>query len=306
MKSILAWSGWGVSVVLVIAGVLRMEQLADEHALEVQQLKDQMVALDHSASDESIAQDMTPIARERDDLLEQVATLELALATKNEIEVIGEKAEAEKGNTKDSDKPARNEAQQQMMEVQASAITELLYADLFMELGLDGDVEDSVTAALVDRMLDQMDVGQAALKAGDVTAREVYLAQEAARAETYAALREVLDREAMDAFEAYDANRDALLLEKTVAPQIAQLSSGLTEENRTLVERVATEELGHYQNVFNQSDTLFTMAENANWQIEAMESMQSRLSEVLDEQQMGEVNRWLDLGLRQMEAMKKR
>jgi hypothetical protein len=307
MKSMVAWSGWGVCLMMAAFGAYMFQVQDRAHRAALADLESRLTA--QAGDDEAgpALDDESQVALERDAAFAQVAELELALAEaeRNAVEVIGDTD----GESDATDGPAvskRSEAQQQMMEVQAAAITEMVYADLFTALGLSGEAEEAMSGILADRMMGDMDAAQAALKAGDVSARQVYLEQEAARAEAYAALREVLDRETMADFEAYDSTRDDRMLEKTVGPQIVQFSSGLTEENQTVVQQVAVEEFGYYQRTFFESDKLFTLGENANWQIEAMESMQSRLAEVLDEQQMGEVNRWLNLGFKQMEAMKKR
>ena len=51
---------------------------------------------------------------------------------------------------------------------------------------------------------------------------------------------------------------------------------------------------------------MFSFFETADWQIRAMDDILGQLQPRMDAQQLGEVERWFNIGKTQMEALKKR
>jgi septal ring factor EnvC (AmiA/AmiB activator) len=316
MKQGLLGAGWVVAIVVAVASWVQIGKLRDqiddadsnvaaveEDAGQVAKMQQDIDTLRSKLAETE--KTVTDLEIEKESATEELAALNAEME-KVETKVVGEEVDPEEAAKKAADAARRKEAQRGMMEAQVSAITELTYAKMFTDLQLDADLEADVTAVLVDRMVEQSLISQKAMKDGDVTVREVAAEIEALKEESLEQLREFLDDDTYEKVAAYDAEGDRHQLEGVLGAQLDQLSSGLTPENRELVSQLSVDVFDQYQQEFFQSDKTFNLYENADWQVYAMDDILGQLSDQLDAQQLGEVERWFNIGKKQMEAMKKR
>ena len=74
------------------------------------------------------------------------------------------------------------------------------------------------------------------------------------------------------------------------------LASGLTDENFEMVMQVAVQEFRAEQIALEQSNELFTLEENVNYQLRAMDAMAAQLQGVLSEDQFAELQNFITFG----------
>jgi len=316
MKQGLLGAGWIVAIIVAVASWVQMGKLRDEidetgsGAEAVGSENDQLAKLqsDYDALKGELnmtQKSVSDLEEDKKSVSDELAALQ-AEFEKVETKVVGEEPKTEDELKKAEDAARRKEAQKTMMEAQATAITEMTYSKMFSDLQLDVDVEAEVNGVLVERLMEQIVSNQKAMKAGDVPAHEVYAEMLAEKEASHERLREILDEETFEKIIAYDADSDRHQLEGTLSPQLNQFSSGLTPENKELVSELSIDLFDHHQREFMQSDKTFSLYENADWQITAMDDILDQLSTQLDTQQLGEVERWFNIGKKQMEALKKR
>jgi septal ring factor EnvC (AmiA/AmiB activator) len=316
MKQGLLGAGWIVAILVAVASWVQIGKLRDqidesdsnvavveEDTGQLAKMKNDIDSL--QAKLEATKKTVTDLESEKKTVSEELASLQ-AEFEKVETMVVGEEVDPEEAAKKAADAARRKEAQRGVMTAQATAITELTYAKMFSDLQLDGDLEEDITAVLVDRLMDQMISSQEAMKAGDVLMSEVAAEMEAQKLESLEQMREFLDDETYEKVAAYEENADRHQLEGTLMAQLDQLSSGLTPENREFVGNLVVDVFDQHQKAFFESDKIFNLYENADWQIIAMDDILGQLESQLDAQQLGEVERWFKIGKTQMEALKKR
>lgn len=185
---------------------------------------------------------------------------------------------------------------------QTSAVTELVYRDLFQELALPANVEKALKDLLVKNQIAKAAAGRHALDRGDVTARQAKQWQEDARQRLAAEIGNLLSQEEYAAWDAYEDTALARGLRATFRSQLTMFSSGLTSENHDVALDVAVEEFLIEQEAFDNSDTIVTVTESLNLQFRAINAMRERLAGFLSEEQYGEVENWFRIGEEALEA----
>lgn len=177
---------------------------------------------------------------------------------------------------------------------QIQAMTGLVYGDFLNNVDLDPEVKSQVRDLLSDSYLESQALTQYALLQEDVTWKEVTEWGLEERAYLNDQLSSLLPEEAYKSWNEFEANIDSHVLDGTLRNQIKALSGGLTPENYELVMQVAVEEFRAEQVALEQSDTLFTMSENVYYQFRAMETMRERLVDQLSEDQLDELDNFID------------
>ncbi|HIG30479.1 MAG TPA: hypothetical protein EYQ50_22845 [Verrucomicrobiales bacterium] len=311
MKQCLLGAGWIAAIVVGIASWVQMGNLRDqivESDLEVVVPDEELSPLEEMNETfdalqiklDETQKTVVDMEDEKRSMSDQLASLQAELENLKAV-AIGDEPDPEAENQR-----RKEESKQGMMQAQAAAITEMTYSRMFSDLQLDADVETDVTDVLVAGMVEKIAVTQKALKSGDIPASQVFADMEALKTNAHDQLREFLDPATHDKIVSYDADGDRRQLEGTLAPQLATYSSGLTPENKEIVMQLSLDVFDQHQQQFYQSDKMFNLYENADWQINAMDDILGQLNEQLDVQQLGEVERWFNIGKTQMEALKKR
>lgn len=185
---------------------------------------------------------------------------------------------------------------------QIRALTELVYADLLNSLDLDPEGKAELRELLMDSMMQSLALSQYAMLDGKLLWSEVRSWELEERAYLDARIKELLLPESYKTWEEYFADIDAHQLEGNLRNQIAAVASGLTPGNFDLVLQVAVEEFRAQQIALEQSNQLFTMAENIHYQLRAMEAMRTRLAAALAEDQFAEIENWLTMAERLLNA----
>jgi len=106
-------------------------------------------------------------------------------------------------------------------------------------------------------------------------------------------LRGYLDGDAYATWSAYAADVDAMQLDSQLRNQVRTLASGLTPQNLDLVMQVAVQEFRAEQIALENAKAPFTMEENVNYQLRAMETMNAQLQGLLSEEQFAELQNFI-------------
>ena len=107
------------------------------------------------------------------------------------------------------------------------------------------------------------------------------------RSEMKTELSKVLTNEGMAIFDEYMQTMPERMLRKSFAMQLGMYAPSLSEENRTMVLDVMVEEMTAIK---DEPGNVATMGNRGAAGIEALERSRERLSTVLDEQQMSQVD----------------
>ncbi len=179
---------------------------------------------------------------------------------------------------------------------QIQAITELMYADLFKDLDLSPENKAALRQLLLDEYKEEMALSQYAMSKGDVPWNQVAKWRDEERAALDQQVQALLDKEKYKTWHDYADAIDDRSVEASLRNQIRAFSSGLTDANFEAVMQVAMDEFRAEQEALDRSNTPFTVAENLNYQIRAMDGMRDRLRQSLPADQFAEIENWLNMG----------
>ncbi|HUW59580.1 MAG TPA: hypothetical protein VMZ06_01135 [Candidatus Bathyarchaeia archaeon] len=173
-------------------------------------------------------------------------------------------------------------------ETSADMAMNMQYADLFTELALPPETEQKVRGIIRDYMVRAMQASAEFMKGG-ATPESAKKFEDDFEAEMRTELSKVLTNEGMAIFDEYEAGAPERMLRKSFEMQLGMFAPSLDEENRTMVIDVMVEEMMALE---QDPGSLATMADpNAlGAQLDALERSRQRLSTVLDEQQMAQVD----------------
>ncbi|MCX5769122.1 MAG: hypothetical protein NTZ09_02435 [Candidatus Hydrogenedentes bacterium] len=173
-------------------------------------------------------------------------------------------------------------------EASANAAMTMQYGDLFTELALPPETEQKVRGIIRDYMVRAMQASAEFMKS-DATPESAKKFEDDFEAQMRTELSKVLTNEGMAIFDEYEAGAPERMLRKSFEMQMGMFAPGLTEENRTMVIDVMVEEMMALK---QEPGSLATMADpNAiGAQLDALERSRQRLSTVLEEQQMTQVD----------------
>ena len=180
--------------------------------------------------------------------------------------------------------------------VQLKALSELVYADFLNAVEMDAETKAEVRRLLTESFSENMALNQYGLQSEEATWSDVRAWTLDERALLDEELRAQLSGDAYAAWTEYSADLDARQLDSTLRNQIRALASGLTPDNFELVMGVAVQEFRAEQIALEQSNELFTMEENVNYQLRAMDAMRAQLQGVLSEDQFAELQNFLTFG----------
>jgi hypothetical protein len=246
------------------------------------------------------AQLQTELAAAEERILELETDAALA-ADAVDTEAEDDPAEEDSEADDEDGKPSLDDIRAKLSEspaakMQFKALTELLYADFLNGVEMDAETKAAIRELLGESFTETIALSQYAMQKGDVTWADVrdWTLQE----------REILDKqirgqlsdEAYATWSEYAVDMDARQLDGNLRNQIRMLASGLTDDNFEMVMDVAVQEFLAEQTALEQSDELFTMAENVNYQLRAMDAMADRLQGVLSEEQFAELQNFITFG----------
>ncbi len=255
----------------------------DDHAQEVAQLREELAKAEARVDELEVAA-ATPVA---------------APAPEPAAEPEPEEKPAEK-------KPSLEEiraslAKNGQVGAQIQALTELMFADLLNGLDLDPETKAALRQLLLDEQMEEIALSQYAMMEGDIPWSQVAKWREEERAILDQEMQGLLSKEAYAKWQQSAGSFDDRQLDASLRNQIRTFASGLTDENYETVMQVAMDEFRAEQIALDRSNTTFTVAENLNYQIRAMENMRTRLQEGLPADQFTEINNWLNMGINMFE-----
>ena len=236
-------------------------------------------------------------------LQETVGQLEqrLAATTPPENAAAPEGAATPGETPAESQKPAENtnpmanmfkmfegEQGKKFAEASADAAMAMQYSDLFTELALPPETEQKVRGIIRDYMVRAMQASAEFMKGG-ATPESAKKFEDDFEAEMRTELSKVLTNEGMAIFDEYEAGAPERMLRKSFEMQLGMFAPALTEENRTMVIDVMVEEMMALE---QEPGSLATMADSGaiQAQLNALDRSRQRLSTVLEEQQMTQVD----------------
>lgn len=229
-------------------------------------------------------------------LLDQAQAVDAAIdaeAAMESAEEESEESDNEKSTLDDIRAQIRGNA---VAKAQITALSELMYADFLNGVEMDADTKAAVRELLVDSYMEVMALTRYALQDENATWADLRAWTLDERDILNQQLRGQLPDDAYRTWNDYAVDLDARQLDGTLRSQIRTLASGLTQENFDLVMQVAVAEFRAEQIALEQSDALFTMEENVNYQLRAMDAMREQLQGMLSEDQFAEVMNFLTFG----------
>jgi len=307
MKSSLAYGGWALSLVLLtVSGYLYLElQKVENREAMFQEGRRSMheMARNIAKTEPSPADiQIESLRKQLDDLKRQ---LEQASAKPAQTEeVVPEPPSQEPPDAAESQPDDGGPSQgERMADAQMGMIADMAYQDLFNELSLPPDVRATVKNAVVASMTEARKATMKALQSNDQTAKQMHAQELDRKAVLRSELAALLTPEELAAWDDYEPVADQILYEKLVDGQLNMLASGLSSENRTLASQVMAEELVREFDAFNASEEIYTTTSYNHAQARALNASLERLSEVMDGEQYGHVEGFVNQALAMFDAM---
>ena len=301
MRNILAGLGWLLAVVAAgYAALLTVEKqnLNIEHELALAKLQ---------KTEARMAEQVEKAQAEIDALKEGIAEARKARASAEEAAAQAS-PEADSAEDSGEDSGAEEESSQEsqgkrMMRAQMSALMDMAYGGFFEEAALSPETEEAVRALLVDYAVDSQSLQIKAFREGNRPAKEVHAEEEAVTDALRAKLKPLLTAEEMDLWNDYEADSDRHLFETVLDGQLSMLASGLSAENKQVVKEVMAEELAFSIDEYQQSSEILSMGSFNRAQSRALQASMERLAEVLDEEQLGYAQGFVDRAEEMFETM---
>jgi hypothetical protein len=174
--------------------------------------------------------------------------------------------------------------------VSANAAVTMYYNDLFAQLGLPPEAEQRVREILANHMAEQIQMGaQMMQRKASSDERKQYDKDMEASLRT--SLSEVLNDTGMGIYDEYQEGFQDRVMRQSYDMQIGMFAPGLSQENREMVVDVLVEEMTAS---VEAGESPFVNQPEPGEQLDALERSRMRLSTVLDEQQMSEVDRFVE------------
>lgn len=239
-----------------------------------------------------------PQVRQLEETVAQLEQRLAAAASQPAPAAVPEDAAApDAGPAKQADlKTFEGEEGKKLAEASADAMMTTYYEDLFTELALPPEVEQKVRGIIRDFSVRLLHGSAQVMKDG--TADEVEKFENRLRAELKTSLSRFLTNEGMAIYDEYMRTLPERVLRKNYQRQIGIHAPSLSEEDRTMVVDVLVEEmLAAREEVAGENRGASA--------IEALERSRQRLSTVLDEQQMSQVDSMLEQQRRVYERFQK-
>jgi len=307
MGKVIQYGGWAVALALFLYSAFLTSQLTKS--------RDALSTVDHTGVMKEPAIERAPAhvmleekLRETEAKLTEANAL-LAEASQADSPVLMEEAPevpeavSDDGNDDEEANDAEPSQQERIAQAQAGAMVDMIYGDLFAELGLTPEQAAPFKEAMAANMLKEQKLMQGAFASKDRTAKSVRAERLALEASLRAKLTDVLIPEELTAYDNYEPVADQILYEKLVEGQLNMLASGLNEENRILTSQVVAEELVREIEQFDQSEDLYTMTNFNAAQARALHSSLDRMGDALDADQLALVDGFVTQALAVFDAM---
>ena len=211
-------------------------------------------------------------------------------------------ADAAQGGPAQFMKMFEGEEGKKFAEASAEAAVSMQYADLLAQLALPAEQEQKVHQILRDFMVRQMQAGMELMKSGKP--EDGKKLEEEMNAELRKELSQVLNENGLAMYDEYQEGMAERMVRKSFDMQIGMLAPALTAENKTMVLDVLVEEMMAAGKPDNME--FMNSPEAAKGQLEALDCGRERLSTVLEEQQMAQVDRFIQqqrVGLEMFQQM---
>lgn len=202
---------------------------------------------------------------------------------------------AESGKPAEQSNPMANmmkmfegEQGKKFAEASADAAMAMQYSDLFSQLALPPETEQKVRGILRDYMVRAMQASAEFMK-GNPDKASAKKFEDNIEAEMRTELAKVLTPEGMAIYDEYEEGAAEKMLRKSFEMQLGMFAPSLNDENKTMVIDVMVEEM---MGLDQEPGSLAAMTDgNAiGAQLEALDRSRQRLSTVLDEQQLSQVD----------------
>lgn len=189
-------------------------------------------------------------------------------------------------------------------EASADAAMAMQFGDLFTMLALPPESEQKVRSILRDYMVRGMTEGAKFMKGG-LTPDSAKKFEDNVEADLRKELSKVLTSEGMAIYDEYEQGMPERMLRKSFEMQMGMFAPSLAEETRTMVIDVMVEEM---MSIKEEPGSLAMMTDPAaaQTQLDALERSRLRLVTVLDEQQMTQVDGFIQqqrMGLEMFQQM---
>ena len=185
-----------------------------------------------------------------------------------------------------------------MARMSAQMSVPTMYGELFKELNLPAEDEAKVREILTDAIAEQVSQGFDAMnKKSDPEAMRKNV--EAQGQKLRAQLATVLTADELAVFDEYEAGKERRMLESGIDMQLSMFANGLTEENRTMFRDVIVEELSAQGEWVNNPEVYANPGSAIDRQIAAFRAARDRVVPVIAEDQVAQVDAFVD----QMETM---
>jgi hypothetical protein len=205
---------------------------------------------------------------------------------------------AEAGKPAENTNPMANmmkmfegEQGKKLAETSANAAMSMQYGDLFTELALPPETEQKVRDVIRDFMVRGMLAGAEFMKGG-ANPESAKKLENDLEAEMRTELAKVLTSEGMAIFDEYEEGSQERMLRKSFEMQLGMFAPSLNEENRNMVLDVMVEEMMALEE--DPGGLAAMTAPNAiASQLDALSRARERLSAVLEEQQLTQVDAFI-------------
>jgi len=292
MKNVFAWTGWavaaaaiGVASMLWVRGGDKAEPT--ESVAPCRHKQEYDLAAAQKALEDARA-DLAALQREHAALLgnQENAQEQLALA---EADKHAEETAAPEQPDEDAAETEEEDLGKRVLRGQMSAMTDLAYGALFEDLALPDETRQVVSEWMIDAATQTRAAVVNAFQNGNTPAKDVKAAEDKALDQLRENLKTVLTAEELEAWEAYEQDKDLHLYWNILEGQLSMLAPGLTQENRGVAKQVLAEELVAHIDALENSDEVYSLGNFNRAQSEAMQVSLERLAGTLDQEQYAQV-----------------
>lgn len=255
------------------------ERQVTRQAEEIQQLETQLTRLEETVATVEGGQPAAPPAGLGELMAGAVANQEGAAPSGASTE----------GGMQQMLKMYEGEQGKKFAQVSANAAVNMYYGDLFEQLDLPPEAEQRVREILANHLAEQIQTG-AQMMARTTTPAERKQYDEDMKTALRNDLAEVLNDTGLGIYDAYQEGFQERVMRQSYDMQLGMFAPGLAQENREVVVDVLVEEL---RSSAEAGESPFMNQPEPGDQLDALERSRMRLSTVLDDEQMKEVDRFI-------------
>lgn len=301
--------GWFLAILMILLCAFLTNRLLHVES-ELKETQTLIVALNNDLAAVSVAPETDALESKIKELegalVEARESVDKAPMAANDPEQSVAEAPDEEAPETDAtkeDSPDGPSQRERIMKAQRSLMTDMVYKELFQELNLSPALTAQLKDAIAASMGEQQELVQKAMLSKNRTAKAVRTDRDALRAALREKLTDTLTPQELAAYDDYELVADQILLEKTVDSQLGALAAGLTAENRLLTSQVMAEELVREFDLFDQTEETYSLDTFNEAQARGLQATMDRLSGTLTEDQLGQVQGFVDQALAMFDAM---